>query len=275
MKGLGRYAVAMSATYLDDIMTFHRARAAADERVWRERTVVPHGRASLRESILQHRSAGVSVIAEVKRRSPSKGWLAEDLDAPMIARAYARGGATGMSVLTDTPHFGGSLDDLRDVAACVDLPLLRKDFTVSPNDVLDAAEAGASAVLLIVAALSDEELGELLTVASNCGLDALVEVHDEDEAQRALDVGATFIGVNQRNLRTFAVDTERAERVLSSLPPRIVAVAESGFSSSDAVRRAASCGFDAVLVGENFVTADDPAAEVATFVGHPIGERHA
>lgn len=271
----GRYAVAMSATYLDDIMAFHRARAAADDREWRDRVLVPHGRASLRGNILNHRSRGLSVIAEVKRRSPSKGWLAEGLDAAVIAEQYARGGATGLSVLTDEPHFGGSLDDLRRVAAHVDLPLLRKDFTVSPNDVLDAAEARASAVLLIVAALSDDEVSELLSVAETCGLDALVEVHDEAEVQRALDLGATFIGINQRDLRTFAVDTERAERVLSSIPAGVVVVAESGFSSRDAVRRAAASGFDAVLVGENFVTSQDPASEVASFVGHPLGGRHA
>lgn len=263
----------MSATYLDGIMEFHRARAASDSRNWRERHVPPSQRPSLVEALRGHRAQGISVIAEIKRRSPSKGWLAEGLDALETARSYVQGGAVAVSVLTDEQHFSGSLDDLRAVSAGIDRPVLRKDFTVAPNDVLDAVEAGASAVLLIVAALSDSELSELLSVARDVGVDALVEVHDHDEAQRALEHGAVLVGINQRDLRTFDVDAERAEKVLHSLDSSVVAVAESGFSSVDAVIRAAHVGFDAVLVGETFVRSSDASAAVRSFSGHPIGAR--
>lgn len=263
----------MSATYLDGILEYHRARSANDPRQWRERPVSRSQRASFLSAISDHRELGISVIAEIKRRSPSKGWLAENLDALDTARRYVAGGAVAISVLTDETHFSGSLDDLRAVSAGVDVPVLRKDFTVSPNDVLDAVEAGASAVLLIVAALSTNELTELLAVAREFSVDALVEVHDHEEARRAVDLGAVLVGVNQRDLHSFEVDTRRAEAVLSSLGTSIVAVAESGFSSIEAVVRAAHVGFDAVLVGENFVRSSDPEAAVASFSGHLIGAR--
>lgn len=263
----------MTATYLDAIIAAHRLRASQDQREWRDRHVPTVTRASLRSAIENHRPSGVAVIAEVKRRSPSKGWLAPDLDAAATARLYANAGASGISVLTDEPHFGGSLDDLSAAAAAVGTPLLRKDFTVAPNDVLDAAEHQASAILLIVAALTDDELSSLHTIATDLGLDVLVEVHDEVEARRAVDLGATMIGVNQRDLHTFDVDAERAERVASSLPRDVVAVAESGFSSVAAVSRAASSGFDAVLVGETFVRSAAPGDEVRSYIGHPIGRR--
>jgi indole-3-glycerol phosphate synthase len=262
----------MSATYLDAILEYHRSRAQGDNRSWRSRPV-RSSRPSLLSALRDHRPHGLAVIAEVKRRSPSKGWLAEGLDAAATATQYVAGGASAISVLTDGPHFGGSLDDLIAVAAAVDVPVLRKDFTVAPNDVVDAAEAGASAVLLIVAALTAHELGELLGVTREVGLDALVEVHTIDEALRAVDLGAELIGVNQRDLHTFAVDTERAEAVAASLPSQIVCVAESGFAEPAAAARAAHCGFDAVLVGESFVTASDPSSAVRAFVGAPIGER--
>ena len=171
----------------------------------------------------------MKVIAEVKRRSPSKGWLHEGLDVTALAHDYAEGGATAISVLTDAEHFAGSLEDLDAVARTVRLPLLRKDFTVSENDVLDAAEAGASAVLLIVAALSDDRTRRSSSTSlDDAGLDAIVEVHDHDEAQRSLDLGARIIGINQRNLRTFDVDRDNAARVIESLPTSIVTVCESG-----------------------------------------------
>ncbi len=263
----------MSATYLDDILIYHRARAARDERDWRTRDVARTPRASLVAAISAHREHGIGVIAEIKRRSPSKGWLAEGLDAVEAAQRYVEGGALGVSVLTDEAHFAGSLEDLRAVSAAVSVPVLRKDFTVAPNDVLDAVESGASAVLLIVAALSNDELSQLLRVAAEHEIDALVEVHDVDEASRASDLGANLIGVNQRDLHTFAVDVERAERVVASLDSDIVAVAESGFSTPDAVASAARAGFDAVLVGESFVRAKDRASAVRSFVGFEIGAR--
>jgi indole-3-glycerol phosphate synthase len=183
------------------------------------------------------------------------------------------GGASAISVLTDVPHFAGSEADLRLVRTAVEVPILRKDFTVSINDVLDTVEMGASAVLLIVAALTLDELREFHKVAVSNGIDALVEVHDVAEAELALSIGATIIGVNQRDLHSFAVDVERAEQVAAFLPDHVIAIAESGFSSSDAVCRASASGFDAVLVGENFVVSSDPEAEVALFVGFPVGRR--
>ncbi|MCX6508302.1 MAG: indole-3-glycerol-phosphate synthase [Actinobacteria bacterium] len=262
----------MTPTYLDKIVASHRARAARDARDWRVRSVQSDAH-SLAAALRSHRGQGNAVIAEVKRKSPSKGWLSEYLDPKKLAASYASGGASAVSVLTDEEHFGGSVADLRLVREVVDVPLLRKDFTVSINDVLDTVEMGASAVLLIVSALSIDELREFHDVALSNGIDALVEVHDVEEADIALSIGATLIGVNQRDLHSFAVDAERAEKVAASIPSSVVAVAESGFGSPEAVRRAASSGFDAVLVGESFVTSSDPTTEVASFVGFPIGSR--
>ncbi len=263
----------MSATYLDDIVAHHRARADADARQWRDRPLHESSAPSLTEAISQHRDVGLSVIAEIKRRSPSKGWLNATLDAASLARAYCDGGAVGISVLTDTNYFAGSMDDLQAVVDAVSLPVLRKDFTVSENDLLDAAEAGASAVLLIVAALTDQELDLFLELATRLRLDALVEVHTDDEARRAVDFGAQFIGVNQRDLHTFEVDPRRAEAVVRVLPDSIIAVAESGLSDGAAAARAAAAGFDAVLVGESFVTDPQPADRVREFSGAAISKR--
>ena len=262
----------MAPTYLDTIVAAHRARASRDVRDWKSRSVVSHG-LSLAETIRSHRAEGNAVIAEVKRKSPSKGWLNEHLDPRRLATSYVAGGASAISVLTDVPHFAGSVSDVREVRAAVGVPILRKDFTVSINDVLDTVEMGADAVLLIVAALTLDELREFHSVAIESGIDALVEVHDVVEAEVALSIGATLIGVNQRDLHSFGVDVERAEIVAKSLPESVIAIAESGFSSFNAVRRASAAGFDAVLVGENFVTSSAPELEVASFVGFPIGRR--
>jgi indole-3-glycerol phosphate synthase len=262
------------ATYLDEILHHHRARAAADERDWRERIgAVAEPAPSMYAALSDAANGNVKVIAEVKRRSPSKGWLSEGLDVGQLSRAYADGGATAISVLTDAEHFAGSLDDLDAVRRSVTLPLLRKDFTVSANDVLDAADAGASAVLLIVSALSDEELETFLGVAHTVGLDAVVEVHDHDQAKRALDSGARIIGVNQRNLHTFEVDRANAARVIESLPTSIVTVCESGLATPEDVAHAASAGFDAVLVGEAFVTAPRVSEMVREFASVPLVAR--
>ncbi len=255
-------------TYLDAIGEYHRRRAASDERRWTERLdqawyVGP--------SFAQALSAGdhLAVIAEVKRRSPSKGWLQRDLDAVAMGRLYESAGAAAISVLTDQPHFGGDLEDLAAVRDAVQIPRLRKDFTVCENDVLDALEWGASAILLIVALLDDNELSRLHALARTVNLDVLVEVHDETEARRALSAGALVVGVNQRDLHSFAVDAARAERVSSVLPPEVVRVAESGLRSVDELTRAVEAGFDAVLVGEAFVIDADPAAKVREFAGVP------
>jgi len=204
------------------------------------------------------------VIAEVKRRSPSKGDLFPDLDPAALAREYAAGGAAALSVLTDTPHFGGSPEDLGAARAAVSIPVLRKDFTVSENDVADARLMGADAVLLIVAALDDDdELVHLHARALELGLDVLVETHDEAEVERALRCDALgVVGVNQRDLVTFAVDTSRAVRVAAAIPAGVVKVAESGVRGPDDARALAAAGYDAVLVGEHLVTSGDPSAAV-------------
>jgi indole-3-glycerol phosphate synthase len=264
----------MTPTYLDDIVRYHRERAGSDERVWQDRMAsVRYEGPSLLDALNDDAHANVKVIAEVKRRSPSKGWIDEHLDPGKLARDYQEGGASAISVLTDGPHFAGSNEDVAAVRTACTLPLLRKDFTVSANDVLDAAAMGASAVLLIVAALSDEELALFLDVARQCGLAALVEVHDHDEARRAVDLGARIIGVNQRDLRTFEVSPDRAASVIGSLPRDVVTVAESGLSSREDVERAAAAGFDAVLVGEGFVRSDQPAVAVRSFATVAKGRR--
>jgi indole-3-glycerol phosphate synthase len=205
----------------------------------------------------------MAVIAEIKRRSPSKGDLAPDLVPAALAKAYAEGGADCLSVLTDREFFGGSPDDLVEArAAAVDVPVLRKDFTVSEADIYDARAMGADAVLLIVAALIQGELAKFLQLAHDLGMAALVEVHDAPELERALDVGAKLVGVNQRDLRVFEVDRERAERLAEVIPPGVVKVAESGIRDASDVERLAACGYDAVLVGESLVTSPDAAQAV-------------
>jgi len=202
-------------------------------------------------------SSRLAVIAEIKRKSPSKGDINMDLIPEQLAREYEVGGASCLSVLTDGPHFAGSVGDLRMARAAVQLPVLRKDFTVCALDVLDARLMGADAVLLIVAALSDRELSQLHALAQEVGLDALVEVHDEMELDRALAINATCIGVNQRDLHTFHVDPQRAVRLAKRIPEGVLAVAESGITGADDARRCAKAGYRAVLVGEHLVRSAD------------------
>ena len=202
------------------------------------------------------------MIAELKRRSPSKGDLAPGLVAAVLAKAYAVGVATCLSVLTDAEFFGALPDDLAEARAAVDLPVLRKDFTISLHDVCDARLMGADAVLLIVAVLHDAELRDFHDLATELGLDVLVEVHDEAELERALAVGATLVGVNQRHLATFRVDTERAARLAGVIPAGVVKVAESGIAGRADATRLCVAGYDAVLVGESLVSSDDTAAAV-------------
>ena len=213
------------------------------------------------------RGAGSSVIAEVKRRSPSKGALADIADPAALAAAYARGGAAAISVLTEERRFGGSLDDLRAVRAAVDTPLLRKDFIVTSYQLLEARAAGADLVLLIVAALDDDELRRLHDQARELGLTVLVEVHDEPETERAVDLGAELIGVNARNLKTLAVDNDTFGRLAPLIPAGRVLVAESGINGPDDVKRFVGEGADAVLVGEALVKDGDPATAVRAMTG--------
>jgi indole-3-glycerol phosphate synthase len=210
---------------------------------------------------------GLAVIAEVKRRSPSKGDLAPDLAPGVLAKAYADGGASCLSVLTDSQFFGAEPYDLAEARAAVELPVLRKDFVVSRQDVCDARLMGADAVLLIVAALDDSELFDFLGLASELGMDALVEVHDEAELERALAGEARLVGVNQRDLVSFEVDGDRAARLAAMIPAGVLKVAESGIAGRADAARLADCGYDAVLVGESLVTSGDPAAAVRALRG--------
>lgn len=213
------------------------------------------------------RGATVRVIAEVKRRSPSKGWINPGITAAEQARAYARGGAAAISVLTEPAHFGGSNEDLVAVRAAVNVPLLKKDFHVHPVQLAEARALGASAALLIVRALAPDELIRMTDAARRLQLEALVEVRDEDELQRALDAGATIVGINNRNLETLVIDPSTAERLLPLVPESIVAIAESGVSSRADVERLAAHGADAVLVGSSVSAAEDPSSAVASLCG--------
>jgi indole-3-glycerol phosphate synthase len=207
----------------------------------------------------------LAVIAEIKRRSPSKGALAPDLDPVATARRYAAGGAAALSVLTDGPYFDGSLADLAAAREAVALPVLRKDFTLDPLQVVEARAAGADAVLLITAALPDDALlADLAAAAAGLGLAALVEVDDEAGLERAMSAGATLVGVTNRDLRTFGEDLSTAERLAARIPAGVVSVAESAIRSPADAQRMADAGFDAVLVGEALVKAPDPEAVVAS-----------
>ena len=204
------------------------------------------------------------MIAEIKRRSPSKGVLREGIDAVDLACAFEGGTASCLSVLTDDVSFGGSIDDLRQARAATAIPVLRKDFTVSELDVCDARIMGADCVLLIAAALSQPELAAFYQLANEIGLDVLVETHDEDEVERALLVGATLIGVNQRDLVTFEVDHERAVRMAAAIPNGVVKVAESGVRDASDAQSLRNAGYDAVLVGESLIISNDPAALIGS-----------
>jgi indole-3-glycerol phosphate synthase len=239
------------------------------------RTRVREARARVPEEALERRAAdrpaprgfraalsrpGLRVIAECKRRSPSRGILCETYDPAAIARQYAAAGAAAISVLTEPAFFDGALDHLAQVRAAVDLPLLRKDFIVDGYQLLEARSAGADAILLIVAALGDRDLRRLRDEAHALGLDALVEVHDEVELARALEAGADLVGVNNRNLRTLAVDVGASERIAPRLPAGVLGVAESGLRSHDDLVRLGGAGYGAFLVGERLMATPDPGA---------------
>mgnify|MGYP001824918265 CR=1 FL=1 len=259
----------MTATYLDAILDAHRAAARDDTRSLDGLLAATAGMEPARG--FRAALAGsdqLAVISEIKRRSPSKGDLHADLDPAEMARTYARGGASCLSVLTDSAHFGGSVGDLQTARSACSLPVLRKDFTVSSLDVVDARLMGADCVLLIAAALERTELVDFHRLATEIGLDVLVEIHDEAELESALAADATLIGVNQRDLVTFQVDHERAERMAGVIPDHAVKVAESGVRDAADARRLEAAGYDAVLVGETLVTSADPAAELAALIGN-------
>ena len=207
---------------------------------------------------------GVKVIAEFKRRSPSKGTIKADADPASIAHQYERGGAVAISVLTEPDYFDGSLDDLRAVRSVTALPILRKDFIVDKFQVYEAAAAEADAVLLIVAALSDAELTGLRQLAEDdLGMDALVEVHTSEELKRALDCGARLIGVNNRNLATFEVSLDVSIELAREAPPDRILISESGIETIDDINRLRTSGYRGFLIGETLMRAPDPAAVIA------------
>jgi indole-3-glycerol phosphate synthase len=249
---------------LDDIVAGVRAdladrQRAVPESALRDRVAsVPPAR----DPLPAFRSRGLSVIAEVKRRSPSKGHLADIPDPAELAAAYTAGGADAISVLTEQRRFGGSLADLDAVRAAVDTPLLRKDFVVTEYQVHEARAHGADLVLLIVAALDDPQLRDLHDAARGLGMTPLVEVHDEGEAERAVALGAELVGVNARNLKTLEVDPATFGRVAGLLPDDLVLVAESGVGGPDDAARYVREGADVVLVGEALVKDGDPTAAV-------------
>jgi indole-3-glycerol phosphate synthase len=252
-----------TATYLDKILEHHRRIAADDARATADLVTLADQLPGTRGFVAALRGSNrLAVISEIKRRSPSKGDLNADLDPAALARTYERGGASCLSVLTEVEHFGGSVADLRLAREACSLPVLRKDFTVSANDVCDARLMGADCVLLIAAALDARELIDLHALAVELGLDVLVEIHDEPELEVAVRAGATCVGVNQRDLVTFQVDHQRAVRMAGLIPPGVVRVAESGVRGPDDAASLHAAGYHAVLVGETLVTADDPAETI-------------
>lgn len=249
----------MTRTYLDDIVAWHRQRALNDTRSFTDllseaKSCVPaRGFASsIRDT------PHLAVIAEIKRRSPSKGDLNANLDPAALALQYQRGGASCLSVLTDTNHFSGSVADLQDARGASTIPVIRKDFTVDARDVCDARIMGADCVLLIAAVLSATELSSFLEVCREVDIDALVEVHDEAELDVAMRAGATLVGVNQRDLVTFAVDQARAVRMAPLIPDHVLKVAESGVRGHEDAIALRAAGYDAILVGEHLVMSQNP-----------------
>ncbi len=242
-----------------------RATAAARRRLERETAAWQPRGAALLEALAT--PGAVRVIAECKRRSPSRGILRADYDPAAIARQYAAAGAAAISVLTEPTFFDGSLDHLRAVRAAVPTPILRKDFIVDDFQILEAQAAGADAILLIVAALDDVTLRQLHDAAHARGLAALVEVHTADELRRAQDAGARLIGVNSRNLKTLAVSLDTAIALGPALGPDVIGVAESGIRSRADIETLSAAGYRAFLVGERFMSEADPGAALAELIG--------
>ena len=251
----------MTRTYLDDIVAWHRKRSQNDSRSFdalleeAKRCVPARGFASHIRA-----TPHLAVIAEIKRKSPSKGDLNAGLDPSALAKQYQRGGASCLSVLTDSNHFGGSVADLQQARDACTIPVIRKDFTVDARDICDARIMGADCVLLIAAVLSPSELSSFLQVSREVDIDALVEVHDEIELEVAMSAGATLVGVNQRDLVTFAVDQARAVRMAPLIPDNVVKVAESGVRGRADAVALRDAGYDAILVGEHLVTSPNPEA---------------
>jgi indole-3-glycerol phosphate synthase len=258
--------------YLDDILEAtrerlgHRRRSYDLEREIEEREPPRGFLAAIREP-------GISLVAEVKRRSPSKGAIQEGADPAGVAAAYERGGARALSVLTEPYFFGGTIDDLVAARAACGLPVLRKDFMIDPYQMLEARAAGADAVLLIVAAAREPSRREdLIAAARELGLDVLVEAHDEREVDVALESGADLLGINQRDLRTFEIDHGLAERLRPQIPSGIAVIAESGLSTRAEVEALEKAGLDGVLIGEALMRSGDPEKAAAELLGRDLND---
>lgn len=260
-------------TILDEIMTFHRENLP---KIMREVPLADlRALASVAPPTLDFYAAlkkpGVSLIAECKKASPSKGLMVPKYDAVQLATTYASAGASAISVLTDGRHFQGSLADLRDVKEAIanlksPIPVLRKDFIFHPYQIYESRAAGADALLLIAAVLGDNDLKELLQLAHRLGMNALIEVHTEAELERVLALEPRIVGINNRNLQTFEVDFDNTARLRKQIPPEVVAVGESGLKSAVEVHKMALMGVDAILVGETLVKSKDVSKKVAEFI---------
>jgi indole-3-glycerol phosphate synthase len=246
---------------LDDIVAYKRTELAAQKQVvslaqLQEQPLFQAAPSPLLRTLREW--SGRAIIAEVKKASPSKGVIRADFEPLALAQTYATHGAAAISVLTEQRFFQGRLDYLRRIRERVSLPLLRKDFLFDPYQVYEARAFGASAILLIVALLSDEQLQELSALADALGLDCLVEVHDESELERALACGVQLLGINNRDLRTFRTTIETSERLVRLVPPEVIVVSESGLSRSEQLTRLEAQGVRAFLIGETFMAASDP-----------------
>ena len=249
-------------TYLEKILEEHRSKANEDSRSFKslyEEAVVEKPTKGFINALNGQRKGEIAVIAEVKRKSPSKGNLVSELNPSLLATEYENGGAAAISVLTEEKNFSGSKKDLIEVSNSVNLPILRKDFTVDLRDICDARIMGADAVLLIVAALDQFELRDFIDLSIELDLDPLVEIHDERELDLALEVGAKLIGVNQRDLKSFEVDSSKAVNLKSKIPESVTAVAESGIDSAESAAILKEAGYSALLVGELLVKSKDRA----------------
>jgi indole-3-glycerol phosphate synthase len=255
-------------SFLSEIVDRKRQRVEEAKRAVPLKALEPRSHSHrFRDALLRD---GINIIAEFKRRSPSRGSIRADADLKQIVRSYEAGGATAISVLTEEDYFSGSLDDLRTVKQCVDLPVLRKDFVVDGYQVYESAAAGADAVLLIVAALDDDALLRLRRLAEDeLGMDALVEVHDRDEMRRAISCGAKLIGVNNRNLHTFDVSLETSLSLVSGAPNDAVLISESGLNNSTDLSRLHAAGYRGFLIGESLMRSENPEAALRDFMKLP------
>ncbi len=259
----------MPAT-LQDILNVTRrdlaARLSAGRLRELEKLAAAHAPRGFRSALWERARTGPAVIAELKKASPSKGLIRADFEAVALAKELESAGAAALSVLTDTPHFQGSLENLKRASAAVHIPCLRKDFIVEKEQIVEARAYGADAILLIVAALTDQELRDLHEEAKRFGLDVLCEVHDRDELKRAAGLGFDLIGVNNRNLKTFQVDIENALRFAEEFPAHAVRVAESGIHTRADIERLCAAGYSAFLIGESLMRATSPGAALRELI---------